>query len=49
MNVSDLEGDLVVQSKTKGAEFSVVHDLSEREMEMIKAVGLLANTAQKHG
>ena len=49
VNVSDLEGDLVVQNKTKGTEFFVVHDLSKREMEMIKAGGLLAYTAQKHG
>ena len=45
VNVSALEGDLVVQNKTKGTEFFVVHDLSEREMEMIKAGGLLAYAA----
>jgi len=48
IDVSNLEGDLVVQNKTKRTEFSVVHDLSKREMDMIKAGGLLAYTAQKH-
>ncbi len=36
-----------MQNKTKGTEFSGVHDLSEREMDMIKAGGLLAYTGQR--
>ena len=48
VDVSNLEGDLVVRNKTKGTEFSVVHDLSKREMDMIRAGGLLAYTAQQH-
>ena len=49
IDVTDLTGDLVVENKTKGTRFPVQHDLTEREMDMIKAGGLLAYTAQKHG
>lgn len=49
IDVSNLGGDLVVQNKTKGTQFPVKHDLSKREMDMVKAGGLLAYTAQKHG
>ena len=48
IDVSDLTSDLVVENKTKGTRFPVKHDLSEREIGMIKAGGLLSYTAQKH-
>jgi len=47
VDVSNLEGDLVVENKTTATRFPVKHDLSQREIDMIKAGGLLAYTAQK--
>ena len=49
IGVSNLEGDLVVQNKTEGTQFSVVHDLSKHEIDTIRAGGLFAYTAQRHG
>jgi len=47
VDVSDLDGELVVTNKTKDDKLKVHHDLSPREVEMIKAGGLLAYTAQQ--
>ena len=47
IDVSDLTGKLVVENKTKETRFPVQHDLTEREMDMIRAGGLLAYTAQQ--
>ncbi len=49
LDVSDLDGDLVVKNETKGAEIPIRHDLSDREKEMVRAGGLLALTAKKGG
>jgi len=49
VDVSNLTGKLVVENKTKGTRFPVKHDLPTREIDMIRAGGLLAYTAQKHG
>lgn len=48
IDASDLSGDLIVENKTKGTRIPVRHDLSCRELDMIKAGGLLAYTAMKH-
>lgn len=48
IDVSDLEAKLVAKNKTQGTTFAVRHDLTAREMAMIKAGGLLAYTAEKH-
>lgn len=48
VDVSDLKEELTVENKTKGTTFTVRHDLTLREIEMIKAGGLLAYTAKKH-
>ena len=45
IDVSDLDGELVVKNLTRGTELSVEHGLSDREEEMIRAGGLLAYTA----
>jgi aconitate hydratase len=47
LDVSGLDGDLVLKNETKGTEIPVRHDLSDREKEMVRAGGLLAFTAQK--
>lgn len=48
VDVSDLNRELSVDNKTKGSTIKIRHDLSPREIEMIRAGGLLAYTAQKH-
>ena len=47
IDVSDLTGTLQLKNKTKNETLDARHDLSAREMEMVKAGGLLAYTAQK--
>jgi len=47
LDVSKLSGDLVLINKTKDDKLKVHHDLSQREVEMVKAGGLLAYTAQQ--
>lgn len=47
LDVSKLSGDLVLINKTKDDKLKVHHDLSPREVEMVKAGGLLAYTAQQ--
>jgi len=49
LDVSDLDGDLVLKNETKGTEIPVRHDLSNREKEMVRAGGLLAYTAAQSG
>jgi len=46
IDVSDLGGDLILKNKTKGTEIPARHDLSDREVEMVRAGGLLAYTAK---
>jgi hypothetical protein len=48
IDVSKLTPDLVVKNLTKGATIPAKQDLSEREMAMLKAGGLLAYTASGH-
>jgi len=45
IDVSNLDGDLVLKNITKGTTLSVDHGLSEREKAIVKAGGLLAYTA----
>ncbi len=47
IDVSNLAGKLKLKNRTKNETLDVKHDLSTREMEMVKAGGLLAYTAQK--
>lgn len=47
VDVSDLGRELSVENKEKGSSIKIHHDLSPREIEMIKIGGLLAHTAQK--
>ncbi len=47
VDVSDLGRELSVENKAKGSTIKIHHDLSPREIEMIKTGGLLAHTAQK--
>lgn len=47
IDVSDLAGKLKLKNRTKNKTLDAKHDLSTREMEMVKAGGLLAYTAQK--
>jgi len=47
VDVSDLGRELSAENKTKGSAIKIHHDLSPREIEMIKTGGLLAYTAQK--
>jgi len=47
LDVSKLSGDLVLINKTKDDKLKVHHDLSPREIKMIKAGGLLTYTAQQ--
>jgi len=47
VDVSDLGRELSVENKAKGSSIKIHHDLSPREIEMIKTGGLLAYTAQK--
>ncbi len=49
IDVSDLTGELKAYNRTKDEWIPLSHDLSPREIEMIKAGGLLAYTAQKNG
>ena len=49
LDVSDLDGGLVLKNKTKNTEIPVRHDLSNREKEMVRAGGLLAYTAVQSG
>ncbi len=49
VDVSDLTGELKAYNRTKDEWIPLRHDLSPREIEMIKAGGLLAYTAQKSG
>ena len=48
VDVSDLTGELVAYNRTKDERISLSHDLSPREIAMIKAGGLLAYTAARH-
>ncbi len=48
VNVSNFKAELTAKNETKGTTFNVRHDLTSREIEMIKAGGLLAYTAKKH-
>ncbi len=48
IDVSDLKTELSAKNRTKNTTFTVRHDLTSREIEMIKAGGLLAYTAKKH-
>lgn len=47
VDVSDLGRELSVENKAKGSTIKIHHDLSPREIEIIKTGGLLAHTAQK--
>ena len=47
IDVSNLDGQLVVKNLTKGTELPVQHSLSDREKAMLRAGGLLAYTAQQ--
>jgi len=50
LDASNLEtGELTVRNETKGASLQARHDLSAREMAMIRAGGLLAYTAAQSG
>jgi len=49
IDVSNLDGELVLKNTTKGTVLSVSHDLSQREKDMIRAGGLLAYTASRNG
>lgn len=49
VDVSDLTGELSAYNRTKDEWIPLSHDLSHREIEMIKAGGLLAYTANKSG
>ncbi len=46
VDVSDLTGALAVLNRTTGEKVEIRHDLSGREIEMIRAGGLLAYTTQ---
>jgi len=49
IDASNLEaGDLTVKNETKGASLAARHDLSEREIAMVRAGGLLAYTAEQN-
>lgn len=48
VDVSDLGRELSVENREKGSSIKIHHDLSPREIEMIKTGGLLAYTAQEH-
>lgn len=48
IDVSDLTGGLVLEDLTKGKTVSVRHDLSERDLEIVRAGGLLAYTAARN-
>jgi aconitate hydratase len=48
IDVSDLDGQLVVKNLTKGTELPVQHSLSDREKAMLRAGGLLAYTASQN-
>jgi aconitate hydratase len=47
IDVSNLDGQLVVKNLTKGTELPVQHSLSDREKAMLRAGGLLAFTASQ--
>ncbi|MBN1859779.1 aconitate hydratase [Candidatus Bipolaricaulota bacterium] len=46
VDVSDLTGALAVLNRTTGEKIEIRHDLSKREMDMIRSGGLLAYTTQ---
>jgi aconitate hydratase len=48
IDVSKLDGELMARNVTQGTELPVKHDLSEREIDMVRAGGLLAMTAGQH-
>ncbi len=48
VDVADLTGELVADNRTKDERIPLSHDLSPREIAMIKAGGLLAYTAAQH-
>jgi len=49
IDASNLEaGDLTVKNETKGTSLAARHDLSEREIAMVRAGGLLAYTAEQN-
>lgn len=47
VDVSDLGRELSAENKAKGSSIKIHHDLSPREIEIMKTGGLLAYTAQK--
>jgi len=50
IDVADLDGrELTLKNATKGTAVTVKHDLSDREIAMVRAGGLLALTAKKGG
>jgi len=49
IDVSDLEGALVLKNLTQGTEIPVEHTLSDRDIAMLRAGGLLAYTASQAG
>ena len=49
IDVSNLDGQLVLKNLTKGTELPVGHSLSDREKAMLRAGGLLAYTASHQG
>ena len=48
IDVSNLDGDMILTNKTKGETLAVRHDLSPREVEMIKMGGLLSYTTAQN-
>jgi aconitate hydratase len=48
IDVSNLGGDMILTNKTKGETLAVRHDLSPREVEMIKVGGLLSYTTAQN-
>jgi aconitate hydratase len=48
VDVSNLDGDIILTNKTKGETLAVRHDLSPREVEMIKMGGLLSYTTAQN-
>ncbi|MBF0499378.1 MAG: hypothetical protein HQM09_04560, partial [Candidatus Riflebacteria bacterium] len=47
LDVKDLNGPLFVENKTQGVRFEVVHPLSPRDIEILKAGGQLAYAKHK--
>jgi aconitate hydratase len=48
IDVSNLDGDMILTNKTKGETLAARHDLSPREVEMIKMGGLLSYTTAQN-